>query len=617
MASLFSGQKASSFGSPQSSEKIFINGARQKIYNAKRLVGNIEGRRETLTRKQTQIIKDVGLAKGRLLLKPQVDAFLESLQMEAHQKAVGAFENLLTALANDVLKSGDRIGLDLYTDRGLPALDIFIDAGDGKREDIIEGCGGSMTNVVSFGLRMIATMKSGLRRFVALDEPDCWIAPERVPKFYNVVQNMGQRLDLQCLVISHHDVANMDNNFSIVKLKKSGDSIQVDIEKFNEEWSEDKSGIRSIRMLNFMSHKDTTIPLSPKTTAVVGDNHIGKSVVMRALRALAYGEVDDSDIRHGEKKLEVIVEIENDLIVRLTRQKGRNPVNEWTLEQKDGSLVVDTKNNLEYKTGGRQVPAWVLDYLKIGRLEGLDIQLSHQKFPIFLLGESAAKRASVLSIGRESGYIQNMIAKNKENSQRDTSLVKSGEKELGEIQEVLATFENLDELSTSLNILETALERIGENVAEIEDIKMKVETLQKLSNEIERTQVMTEILSKTPDNAPDLDRELDELSYMLSVGRKMKECEDTLNECNVWHNILSDLDTKEPLLEDTTGIKIHLSQMTKAHEAISAYVKKEHELDNMIAESEQKLEKITQEMGGLCPTCHQTMNLAHVLNKEH
>ena len=81
-----------------------------------------------------------------------------------------------------------------------------------------------------------------------------------------------------------------------------------------------------------MSHSDTELHLHPGANAIIGQNNIGKSVFIRALRALAYGEASDSDIKHDEKMLSVAVEIENNVVVRFTRQKRRNPVNEWTLE---------------------------------------------------------------------------------------------------------------------------------------------------------------------------------------------------------------------------------------------------------------------------------------------
>jgi hypothetical protein len=62
-------------------------------------------------------------------------------------------------------------------------------------------------------------------------------------------------------------------------------------------------------------------------------------------------------------------------------------------------LVEDKGVRLE--TGGRTTPAWVEEMFGITKVEGLDVHIAHQKFPVFLLGEPPSKRSAVLSIGQE------------------------------------------------------------------------------------------------------------------------------------------------------------------------------------------------------------------------
>src|SRR3546814_1392065 len=49
---------------------------------------------------------------------------------------------------------------------------IYIDKQEGRHEDILDGNGGALTNVVCLGLRAIATAKARKRMFMALDEAD-------------------------------------------------------------------------------------------------------------------------------------------------------------------------------------------------------------------------------------------------------------------------------------------------------------------------------------------------------------------------------------------------------------------------------------------------------------
>ena len=54
----------------------------------------------------------------------------------------------------------------------------------------------------------LATLDENVhRRFLVLDEQDCWLRPELVPNLVKIVQEAGKALGFQVLVISHHDVS--------------------------------------------------------------------------------------------------------------------------------------------------------------------------------------------------------------------------------------------------------------------------------------------------------------------------------------------------------------------------------------------------------------------------
>jgi predicted ATPase len=54
----------------------------------------------------------------------------------------------------------------------------------------------------------LATLDPGEhRRFLVLDEQDCWLRPDLVPKLVKMVHEAAKALGFQILMISHHDVA--------------------------------------------------------------------------------------------------------------------------------------------------------------------------------------------------------------------------------------------------------------------------------------------------------------------------------------------------------------------------------------------------------------------------
>ena len=79
----------------------------------------IAERRARSLRLQTNIAQ----ALYRIGLQPKVEAYMLNLQQRVHQRSVGLYEQLLTALVQDVLPENPHpISLELDTEKGLPLL---------------------------------------------------------------------------------------------------------------------------------------------------------------------------------------------------------------------------------------------------------------------------------------------------------------------------------------------------------------------------------------------------------------------------------------------------------------------------------------------------------------
>ena len=92
--------------------------------------------------------------------------------------------------------------------RGAASLEFSVER-NGNQEDVNRGQGGSVQNVLSVGLRLFALARldeNEHRRFLILDEQDCWLRPELVPRLVNIVSRAAKELNFQVIMISHHDV---------------------------------------------------------------------------------------------------------------------------------------------------------------------------------------------------------------------------------------------------------------------------------------------------------------------------------------------------------------------------------------------------------------------------
>src|SRR5262245_17010348 len=98
-------------------------------------------------------------------------------------------------------------------------------------EDIMKGQGGSVANILSVGLRMFAltTLDPAVhRRFLVLDEQDCWLRPDLVPRLVKIVHDAGRALGFQVLMISHHDVSAFEQYASkLYQFIPTVDGVQV------------------------------------------------------------------------------------------------------------------------------------------------------------------------------------------------------------------------------------------------------------------------------------------------------------------------------------------------------------------------------------------------------
>jgi ABC-type glutathione transport system ATPase component len=138
-----------------------------------------------------------------------VDEALEKLSQEMFGKLTAVIEEHLTRALQEVLEQNIALKVTREFKRGTATMSFHVER-DGRPEDIMKGQGGSVVNVLSVGLRILALStleRAKHRRFLVLDEQDCWLRPDLVPRLAKIVSDAGKSLGFQVLMISHHDPA--------------------------------------------------------------------------------------------------------------------------------------------------------------------------------------------------------------------------------------------------------------------------------------------------------------------------------------------------------------------------------------------------------------------------
>ena len=131
---------------------------------------------------------------------PQVTLALEQLSEQLFQQLLGTVQEKLTVALQEILEQPIVFKAAADFKRGAATVEFWVER-DGNAEDILRGQGGSVANILSVGLRMfaLATLDERRhRRFLVLDEQDCWLRPDLVPRLVKIVHQASQALAFKC-----------------------------------------------------------------------------------------------------------------------------------------------------------------------------------------------------------------------------------------------------------------------------------------------------------------------------------------------------------------------------------------------------------------------------------
>lgn len=170
-------------------------------------LNHLLSQRELIQEQRNQRAADLAAVNEYLGIADAVDEALDKLSEQLFGKIVTVLEQNLTLALADVLEQSIQLKVDRSYKRGAATLSFHVER-DGHAEDIMKGQGGSVANVLSVGLRMFAlkTLDPDVhRRFLVLDEQDCWLRPDLVPRLVKLVHEAGRELGFQVLMISHHE----------------------------------------------------------------------------------------------------------------------------------------------------------------------------------------------------------------------------------------------------------------------------------------------------------------------------------------------------------------------------------------------------------------------------
>lgn len=165
---------------------------------------------------------------------PLIESRLDQLSQHLFGGILDEVERNLTFALREILDQDLKVTTTREVKKGKINITFGIER-QGQREDILTGQGGSVCNIISVGLRLIALSQlheKDHRRFLILDEQDCWLRPDLVPGLMRIIHAIAHKLQFQTVVISHHDVSLFreyaDRIYRVLPPAAEGEGVQVE-----------------------------------------------------------------------------------------------------------------------------------------------------------------------------------------------------------------------------------------------------------------------------------------------------------------------------------------------------------------------------------------------------
>ncbi|MEQ1825265.1 MAG: DNA repair protein [Pirellula sp.] len=178
-----------------------------ELASLSRRIDQLEFARQEYVRQLTANNTEISKLARYLQTAEKVSTALEKLNQDLFSNLLNTVQEKITIALQEILEQPITFHAEAGFSRNSASVDFWIER-SGKAEDLLNGQGGSVANIVSVCLRIFALMtldETTHRRFLVLDEQDCWLRADLVPKLVKIIHDASRALGFQVLMISHHE----------------------------------------------------------------------------------------------------------------------------------------------------------------------------------------------------------------------------------------------------------------------------------------------------------------------------------------------------------------------------------------------------------------------------
>ncbi len=448
--------------------------ASKRLEALKRSVDLYNITRQGMAEERDTLTREKRVHEHTLDRVPVAQEFLQTLYDQSSGALIRSCEGAMTDAVQGVIGDKSRIGIDaeIVNNQIKVSVGTVVDLKNDERvlRDIVSNEGGGLTNVVSTSLRAISLVRSGQRRFIVLDESNCYLNPSQIPPYMAVIRDLAYRAGFQVIMLTHHGIEQFANDpeVNVITLRPTDDGAVL--HSTHQADTTTPGILSSIDLENFGAHSKLHVPLVAGLNIVTGPSNVGKSRILSALRAVIAGDGSAGDIRTSpdrdgamvmEKSAVVRITFDGGKTLEWTRKKSGSPAEAWVLRLpgEDGPAKLDG-----IVCSGRNGMQWVgrSDVMNMVAIGGMWPALHSQKLPVFALDNPKALSA-LIAVSKTSIHLQSMIAAVSEEKREAMS----------EIRRIDA---RLDKLSVLLFKLDSDLPMIQRLVEDAEQLQTVINT---------------------------------------------------------------------------------------------------------------------------------------------
>ncbi|MCJ7696515.1 MAG: AAA family ATPase [Anaerolineaceae bacterium] len=320
--------------------------------------------------------------------------------------------------------------------------------------------------------------------------------------------------------------------------------------------------IKSLKIFNFQSHKDSQLEFASGVNVIVGASDCGKTAIIRALRWLIFNKPSGDSFRStwgGDTRVEM--QIGTDIISRFKSKEIPNGYSH------------NTKVLEAFKTG---VPEPVQNILNMD-----ETNIQNQLDSPFLISSTPGEVASYFNKVAHLDQIDNGIRNIQSAIRQTTAEIQADENRVAELTEAFKAYEYIDLVEIDLEELEkmdsdsgklrnksTALEALIQGLTEI-DIKIsEVEYVVHFEEEVDAILQLKEKYVKGNEKYIELEALRSrlvtvnsELEYLNTVIQLEPEVEHIITEQNKAKDIAEKMSLFKTLIRDLTNTYTYLTEL--------------------------------------------------------